>query len=148
MKEGLYGWFIKISNLNSHSVTTIFKGCDKCNAHVPNLLALSDNGLSLLFQLSHLDLGHSRFLLTRIYEEWQLELIMDLIGQILNLPQYKIFIWIIQFYIESNLQETYQILPIFLLKKLHKKFKADEGETNYVITDIKYSTMKHNAWSV
>jgi len=33
----------------------------------------------------------------------------------------------------------------FLVEKLHKKFKADEGETNYVTTDIKYSTMKHNA---
>jgi hypothetical protein len=33
----------------------------------------------------------------------------------------------------------------FFVKKLHKKFKADEGETNYVITDMKYSTMKHNA---
>jgi hypothetical protein len=33
----------------------------------------------------------------------------------------------------------------FFVKKKNKKSKADEGETNYVITDIKYSTMKLNA---
>ena len=43
------------------SVTIIFKSCDRCNVQVPDLLALSANGLSLLFQLSHLALGHSRF---------------------------------------------------------------------------------------